>query len=135
MGSWEIGHKVLGKKEVMSKNKECRYAIYYKNKKGVESNLFSDGRSFKTYKWANTIKNRQSFNTVEAHGELYLKEVPKINTDTERFEHMAKNGYGVYKNFMGSANDHFFVFNHRGESIVYRDTFREAIDWAMENIR
>lgn len=128
MGSWEIGHKVFGKKEVMSKNKECRYAIYYKNKKGIEYNLFSDGRSFKTYKWANTIKNRQSFNTVESHGELYLKEVPKINTDTDRFEHMIKNKKVPLFQEATTMTNGGWYFEYRN---VYFKTPRDAIDAAM----
>lgn len=52
--------------------------------------------------------------------------------DTERLELMAERGYGIARNTMGSVNDHFFVFNKYGESRVYRNTFREAIDAAEE---
>jgi len=67
---------------------------------------------------------------------VHVREVlPEEITDTERLELMAEKGWGVARNTMGTINDHWFVFNHRGESQVYRNTFREAIDWAMENIR
>jgi len=67
------------------------------------------------------------------HG--YQLATKEKDADTERLEWMAEKGLGVARNTMATINDHWFVFNHRGESQVYRNTFREAIDWAMENIR
>ena len=102
-----------------------RFVVFYKREDGVEENIFKDDRSFKTYKWANTLMNRYS---RMSDLKVFMKNVPGIITDTERLDFMIKKEYA-----MNEVDGMFYL----SETIcgtkvgIYAQTPREAIDDAI----
>ena len=69
---------------------EIRYGIFY-NDQGKAVNLFKDGRSFKTKKWASTLKYRFRNHPTP----LFIDEVPAPITDIDRINWLLENNATV----------------------------------------
>ena len=74
-----------------------RFAVFI-NKEGKEENIFKDQRTFKTKKWADTLRYRYSRFSEQ---ELFTKEMPDIITDKERLDWLLLNISGKEMNRIG----------------------------------
>lgn len=101
-----------------------RFAVYA-IKDGSEINIFKDGRSFKTKKWASTIALRHR---RLRGGQFVIKKVPDIITDTDRIDWIERNGFGIARCAIGG-----FSVSVHGWGDIY-PTARDAIDAAMKEI-